>query len=237
MTRSFKADTTILLVEDEQDLRELLAYNLTREGYRVEAAATGEAGLERAIALGDALSLVLLDLMLPGMDGIDVCTAMKCHKPTAMAKVIMLTARGEEADIVRGLEAGADGYVTKPFSPKVLLARVAAVLRRTDIPTETSETTTPITAGRITIDPARFEVKADKALVPLTATEFKLLTLLARSPGRVFTRQQVIESIHEGFAAVTDRSVDVQVVSLRRKLGEAGEAIETVRGIGYRCRD
>jgi len=229
-------DTTILLVEDEQDLLELLRYNLTREGYQVETAMTGEAGLKKARELGKDLNLVLLDLMLPGMDGLEVCRMLKSREYTQGIPIIMLTAKGEESDIVRGLESGADDYITKPFSPRVLMARIAAVMRRQDGEARSAKSGI-IEIGTVQIDTERHEVLVKGEPAPLTATEFKLLSLLASKAGRVFTRQQIIESIHEGYAAVTDRSVDVQVVSLRRKLGEAGRNIETVRGVGYRFRD
>lgn len=229
------ADTTILLVEDEQDLLELLEYNLEREGYQVRTAGTGEAGLKEVRT--ELPDLILLDLMLPGMDGLEVCRTLKSRENTAVVPVIMLTAKGEESDIVRGLELGADDYITKPFSPRVLLARIRALLRRSVEGALDSDDSRTIETGNVTIDLERHEVRANGSVVDLTATEFKLLKLLAARRGRVFTRQQIIESIHEGFAAVTDRSVDVQVVSLRRKLGDVGAQIETVRGVGYRFRD
>lgn len=230
------ADTTILLVEDEQDLLELLSYNLSREGFQVQVASTGEAGLKKARELGKNLDLILLDLMLPGIDGLEVCRTLKGRDSTSGVPIIMLTAKGEEADIVRGLEHGADDYITKPFSPRVLMARIGAVIRRREGEARNNNTST-IMIGNVQIDTDRHEVLVKGEPTVLTATEFKLLSLLASKPGRVFTRQQIIESIHEGYAAVTDRSVDVQVVSLRRKLSEAGRNIETVRGVGYRFRD
>ena len=227
---------SILLVEDEPDLLELLGYNLRREGYDVRTAATGEEGLK--LAMADPPDLVLLDLMLPRMDGLEVCRTLKSREATRDVPVIMLTAKGEESDVVRGLEMGADDYVAKPFSPRVLLARIAAVLRRTAAAGEEAGASgNVIRAGGVTIDPDRHEVHTSAGPVDLTATEFKLLSLLASKPGRVFTRQQIIDAIHEGYAAVTDRSVDVQIVSLRRKLSEGNAAIETVRGVGYRFRD
>ncbi len=224
----------VLVVEDERDLLELLKYNLSREGYEVDTAMTGEDALKRVRA--NQPDLILLDLMLPAMDGLEVCRSIKGRAHTSGIPVIMLTAKGEESDIVKGLELGADDYITKPFSPKVLMARVHAVLRRAEIAGD-AEPARVLEAGRVTIDLDRHEVRSDSEVVELTATEFKLLVLMMKKPGRVFTRQQIIESIHEGFAAVTDRSVDVQVVALRRKLNNAGRAIETVRGVGYRFRD
>ena len=238
MTTPSPTDTTILLVEDEQDLMELLSYNLSREGYQVETAGSGEDGLKCVRAMGGKLDLVLLDLMLPGIDGLEVCRSIKSREATADVPVVMLTAKGEESDIVRGLELGADDYITKPFSPRVLMARIQAVLRRAEIAGGRSASPgSLVQAGPITIDKDRHEVTVNGETAVLTATEFKLLSLLTAKAGRVYTRQQIIDSIHEGYAAVTDRSVDVQVVSLRRKLGDAGRLIETVRGVGYRLRD
>ena len=229
-------DATILLVEDEQDLLELLRYNLEREGYDVHTAATGEDAVK--LARAHHPDLMILDLMLPGMNGLEVCRTIKSRDDTNDIAVIMLTAKGEEPDIVRGLEIGADDYVTKPFSPRVLMARIAAVLRRaSDTQSDTRDQNSRITAGGITIDQQRHEVLVDAQPVSLTATEFRLLALLAARPGRVFTRQQMIQAIHGTIAAVTDRSVDVQIVALRKKLGDAGTHIETVRGVGYRFKD
>lgn len=223
----------LLVVEDEQDLQELLKYNLTREGYTVSCTDSGETALN--MVQQDPPDLILLDLMLPGMDGLEVCRNIKAHASTQHIPVVMLTAKGEETDVVIGLEMGADDYVTKPFSPRVLMARLKAVMRR---PTsETEETEQPIQIGSIRILPDRHDVQVNGSSIEMTATEFKLLQLLAKKPGRVFTRQQIIDGLHDGFAAVTDRSVDVQIVSLRRKLGEAEKLIQTVRGVGYRMGD
>lgn len=226
------AETRILLVEDERDLLELLKYNLDREGYDVATAETGEDGLKQV--RNQPPDLILLDLMLPAMDGLEVCRGLKARPDTASIPVVMLTAKGEEGDIVRGLELGADDYITKPFSPRVLMARIKAVLRRAEADGDERRT---LEAGGVRIDLDRHEVIVEGDTVDLTATEFKLLTLLVSRPARVFTRQQIIDALHEGFAAVTDRSVDVQVVALRRKLGPAGKRIETVRGVGYRFKD
>ncbi len=226
--------TTILLVEDEVDLLELLRYNLEREGYEVNTATTGEEAVK--LARTQIPDLMVLDLMLPGMDGLEVARTLKARQRTESIPIVMLTARGEEADIVKGLESGADDYVTKPFSPRVLIARIATVLRRQQ-QSHQREKSPLIQAGELVMDLERHEVTVSEHPVTLTATEFKLLGLMAARPGRVFTRQQIITSIHEGYAAVTDRSVDVQVVALRRKLGEAGHCLETVRGVGYRFRE
>ncbi|AQT69520.1 Alkaline phosphatase synthesis transcriptional regulatory protein PhoP [Anaerohalosphaera lusitana] len=227
------ANERILIVEDEEDVLELESYNLKKNGYNVEAATTGEQALEKA--LNHTFDLVLLDIMLPTVDGLEVCKILKTNPQTAEVPIIMLTAKGEESDIVAGLELGADDYITKPFSPRVLMARVKAVLRRKRKPTpEESET---VRRGPIEIHPNRHMVTVEGQNVDLTSTEFSLLHLLARKPGWVFTRYKIVDAIHGTDHAVTDRSVDVQVVGLRKKLGSAGKLIETVRGVGYRFKD
>lgn len=218
---------SLLIVEDERDLLEVVRFSLSREGFQVRTAENGEDAIR--LVRQQRPDLIVLDLMLPTIDGLAVCRAIRSTEQTQDIPIVMLTARGEEADIVRGLEAGADDYVTKPFSPKVLIARIQAVLRRSK-----TQGGGVIEVGDLKLDPERHEVTAAGNRVDLTATEFNLLRLLAARPGRVYTRQQIIESLHDGFAAVTDRSVDVQVVSLRRKLGSEGERIQTVRGVGYR---
>ncbi len=228
---------SILVVEDERDLQDLLQYNLARDGFVVSCASSAE---EAQRLMGrDLPDLIILDLMLPGMDGLEFCRRLKGDTATARVPVVMLTAKGEEADIVTGLELGADDYVPKPFSPRVLMARVKAVLRRGIAEGEETQAGDGkvVRVRDLVIDPARHEVSVNDEKVDLTATEFKLLSLLASRPGRVFTRQQIIESIHGRYAAVTDRSVDVQVVTLRRKLGERGSDVETVRGVGYRFKE
>jgi len=231
-----QARARVLVVEDEQDLQELMRFNLEREGYAVTCADSGEKALRQVKS--EIPDLILLDLMLPGADGLEICRTLKAAPATAAVPILMVTAKSEEADIVTGLELGADDYVVKPFSPRVLLARVKAVWRR-----QNSEARAE-TAGEETLEirdmvirPDRHEVRVGQQPVELTATEFRLLYMLASRPGRVFTRQQIIEAIHGKFAAVTDRSVDVQVVMLRRKLGEIGDDIQTVRGVGYRFKD
>jgi len=231
----YPSDTSILLIEDEEDLLELLKYNLQREGYHVDAVTSGEEGLKRIRS--EPPSLVLLDLMLPDMDGLEVCRGLKSREQTAGLAIIILTAKGEEQDVVRGLEMGADDYLPKPFSPRVLLARIRAVLRRGVVAGESGPAKQTIESNGIALDLDRHEVHAGGERKDLTATEFRLLATLATHPGRVYTRQQLVEAVHEGLAAVTDRSVDVQVVALRRKLGDAGQAIETVRGVGYRFKE
>lgn len=222
----------ILVVEDESDIQELLRYNLASDGYEVATVDTGEQGLSQVLQFKP--HLILLDLMLPGLGGLEVCKRLKGDPATRDAKVIMLTARGEEADVVLGLEAGADDYITKPFSPRILLARIRAVLRRIEEP---DERTSVLRVGGIELDAERIEVKVEGVAVELTASEFKLLHHLMRKMGRVYTRQQIIDAVMGEDYAVTERSVDVQVVGLRKKLGSAADFIETVRGIGYRFKD
>ncbi len=227
------AKESILVVEDEEDILELLRYNLAKEGYRVTGVGTGEEALRTAGAL--LPDLLLLDLMLPGVDGLEVCRLLKQDPRTQYLPIIMLTAKGEEADIVTGLELGADDYITKPFSPRVLLARVRAVLRRRKQPAPDDAAVLKI--HDLVVHPGRHEVLVKGKPVDLTATEFRLLHLLARRPGWVFTRSQIVRGVHGDDYPVSDRSVDVQVVGLRKKLGEAGEYVETVRGVGYRFKE
>jgi two-component system phosphate regulon response regulator PhoB len=227
------AKETILVVEDEEDIRELLKYNLEKEGFQVSGAATGEEALQ---AIRSRLpDLILLDLMLPGIDGLEVCRRVRGEVQTKHVPIIMLTAKGEEADIVTGLELGADDYITKPFSPRVLLARIRAALRRRGQPLPPA--TEPIKTEELVIHPGRHEVLLKGKLVQLTVTEFRLLHLLVRKPGWVFTRSQIVDEIHGEDYPVSDRSIDVQIVSLRKKLGTFGSHIETIRGIGYRYMD
>lgn len=226
----------ILIVEDEQDLQDLLRYNLVRDGFQATCADTGEKALR--IARAEHPDLIVLDIMLPGMDGLEVCRTLRSDPDTAGIPVVMLTAKSEEADVVTGLELGADDYIPKPFSPRVLIARVKAVLRRRSIDSDNAVADdAAVRIRNLEVHPDRHQVIVDGKSIELTATEFRLLHLLAGRPGRVFTRQQIIESIHGKFTAVTDRSVDVQVVMLRRKLGDVGADIQTVRGVGYRFRD
>ncbi len=227
------ANRPILVVDDEEDIRELVRYNLERAGYDCICAESGTEALEQARK--ETPGLVLLDLMLPGLDGFEVCAMLRKDRSTERTPIVILSARGSERDIVRGLELGADDYVTKPFSPKVLVARVGAVLRR-QAPEGAGESA-PVRAGDLVLRPDQREVTLDGVPVELTRSEFDLLALLARRPGRVFTRAQVVDAMHGPGYPVTDRSVDVHVVSLRKKLGAHGERIETVRGVGYRFRE
>lgn len=223
----------ILVVEDEETIQELIRYNLAREGYQVTCAASGEKGLNAA-RTGNP-DLILLDLMLPGLDGLDVCKELKRDAATRNIAVIMVTAKGEESDVVTGLELGADDYVTKPFSPKVLLSRVKAVLRRKRTPAR--DAVEIIRVRELTIHPGRHEVLLKNKKLDLTFTEFSILQKLATRPGWVFTRGQIVDAVRGEDHAVTDRSVDFQVVGLRRKLGDCSEYIETVRGVGYRFQE
>jgi len=227
------AKTTVLVVEDEEDILELVRYNLAKEGYQVTGAGTGEEALR--LARTRLPGLILLDLMLPGIDGLEVCRILKNDAKTERIPVVMLTAKGEEADIVAGLELGADDYVTKPFSPRVLLARIRAVLRRRS--REPAMEGAVLRVHDLVIHPGRHEVLVKDKAVELTATEFRLLHFLARRPGWVYTRNQIVDAVHGDDYPVTERSVDVQVVGLRRKLGAAGQYVETVRGVGYRFRE
>jgi two-component system phosphate regulon response regulator PhoB len=224
---------TVLVVEDEESIVELLRYNLVKEGYAVTAAVSGEEGM--TLARQRHPDLILLDLMLPGMDGLEVCRRLKKEKGTEGIPVIMLTARGEETDVVAGLELGADDYLVKPFSPRVLAARIRAVLRRHAVPPAAERET--LAAGDIFLDRSRREVLVAGAAVDLTFTEFEVLWYLARHPGLVYTRSQIVDAVRGSDYPVTERAVDVQIVGLRRKLGAAGKLVETVRGVGYRFRD
>lgn len=222
----------ILVVDDEDEILELLEYNLSKEGYEPVLAHNGEEAL--ALMRSEAPALVLLDLMLPDLDGLEVCRRMKEEPTLQKIPVVMLTARGEDHEIVAGLEVGADDYIPKPFSPKVLLARCMAVLRRYGS-VEASDNLLVI--DELTIDAARHQVQLGGELVELTATEFRILEVLAHNRMLVFTRNQIIEAVKGENYPVTERSVDVHIVALRKKLGSMGERIETVRGVGYRFRD
>jgi len=225
---------TVIVVEDEPDIREVIEYNLVREGFDVLAAVDGEQAL--GLIAAEDVDLVVLDLMLPEIDGLEVCRRVRADRATASIPIVMVTAKGEEADIVLGLELGADDYVTKPFSPRELVARVKAVLRRGGPRAEYASADRIETAGLL-IDAERYEVLVDRKPVALTATEFRLLHCLARRPGRVFTRRQLLDRAAGEDVYVTDRNIDVHVQAIRRKLGDRRDLIETVRGIGYRFRD
>ena len=227
------AQEHILVVDDEEDIQELVKYNLVRNGLNVTVVGTGEAAVDTARSkLPD---MILLDLMLPGIDGLEVCNILKHDHKTSHIPIVMLTARGEEADVVAGLELGADDYITKPFSPRVLVARIKAVLRRkSEAPVDH---TAVLKRKDLVMHPGRHEALVKGKPVDLTSTEFEILYHLARRPGWVFTRHQIIDAARGDGYPVTDRSVDVHIVGLRRKLGPVGKLIETVRGVGYRFKE
>jgi len=220
----------VWVVEDEEDLLALIHYTLMKEGYEVRGFTSGEEVLQALVQ--EQPDLLLLDIMLPGIDGLEICNRLKSQEKTRRIPVIMVTAKSEEDDIVIGLNLGADDYVAKPFSPKVLSARVRSVLRRQGQGSEAEGEV--IRQGDMVIDPNRHQVLLAGASLPLTASEFKILHFLAKKPGWVFSRDQIISAIHDSDFAVTDRTVDVQVVALRKKLGERQNCIQTVRGIGYK---
>ncbi|MBE9573933.1 MAG: response regulator [Proteobacteria bacterium] len=227
------AKEKILVVDDEEDILELLKFNLSREGYQVSCAASGEEALSQVRS--KTPDLMVLDLMLPGIDGLEVAKSLKQDPETKNIPIVMLTAKGEEADIVTGLELGADDYITKPFSPRILVARVRAVLRRKT--KEPPDETSVLRVHDLEIHPGRHEVLINGKPISLTFTEFGILSYLVRRPGWVFTRSQIVDAVRGDDYFVTDRSVDVQIVGLRKKLGPAGKYIETVRGIGYRLKE
>ncbi len=226
-------DTHILVVEDEEDIAELIEYNLLKQGFSAEVAGSGEEALLRARRRKPGL--VLLDLMLPGVDGYEVCRRLKAEPDMREIPVVMVTAKGEETDVVKGLELGADDYIVKPFSPRVLLARVRAILRRRPRREEAEQGT--IAGHGIEIRPGRHEVLVEGKEVRLTFMEFEILKFLASRPGWVFTRSQIVNAVRGGNYNVTERSTDVHILALRKKLGAHGRAIETVRGVGYRFRE
>ncbi|MBN1424132.1 response regulator [Candidatus Fermentibacteria bacterium] len=226
---------TVLVVEDEEDIRHIVRYNLEKEGYHVVAVAAAEDGLRRVRT--EPPDVVILDLMLPGMDGLEFCRVLRKDPATDGIPIIMLTAKGEEADIVTGLELGADDYVTKPFSPKVLTARLRAVLRRRPSRAPQPDRDSILSLGDIVIDRQRHRVTVAEQPIDLTFTEFRILEHMARHPGWVFTRYQIVDAVRGEDYAVTDRSVDVHVASIRRKLGPTRSCIQTVRGVGYRVKE
>ena len=227
------AKKRVFIVEDEEDILELLRYHLEREGYSVTTSVNGEDALAAVPAAMP--HLILLDLMLPGLDGLEVCRRLKRDNLTADIPVIMVTAKGEEGDVVTGLELGAEDYICKPFSMKILVARVRRVLRR-DV-ASVSNDGMPIQIHDIVIDPRRRQVFIEGEAIDLTGTEFALLHFLAERAGWVMTRDQIIDAVRGKDYAVTDRAVDVQVVGLRKKLGSRAEYIQTVRGVGYRFKE
>ncbi|MFP4353712.1 MAG: response regulator [Phycisphaerae bacterium] len=226
------SNRNVIIVEDEQDMAELLAMRLQRENYQVDIALDGRAGLDKI--RDQQPDLVILDLMLPRMSGTDVASKMREDPKTAKIPILMLTAKSEESDIVLGLHVGADDYVTKPFSMSVLMARVAALLRRAERQDAETPAVDTLRAGPIAIDRDRHQVEVDGEPVQLTLTEFRLLSAILSARGRVLTRNQLIDQALGVDAVVTDRTIDVHMAALRRKLGDARSYIRTVRGIGYR---
>lgn len=223
----------VLVVDDEEDLLELVRYNLSKEGHRVSCVTTGDEALKAVRR--QPPDLIVLDLMLPMIDGLEVCRRLKGDSKTRDIPIIMLTAKSEEGDMIAGLERGADDYVTKPFSPRVLAARVKALLRRKDAERH-AEMEATVAVGELEIHPGRHEVTLAGQPLVLTYTEFALLHFLAKRPGWAYSRTQIVDAVKGEDYPVTERSVDVQVAGLRKKLGSFGSYIETVRGVGYRFR-
>ena len=221
--------TTILVIEDEKDILELITFNLKNDGFNVITSIDGEEGLEKTRLYNP--DLILLDIMLPGINGFQFCSSIRTSKKLKDIPVIILTALGDEKNIVKGLEKGADDYITKPFSNKVLLARIKNVLKRNKRSTNHAN---DIKLSGITIRLQQRDVKIDNQVINLTYTEFQILHLLMSHPGWVFTRYQIINKIREDNYSVTDRSVDFQIVGLRKKLKSKGKLIHTIRGVGYR---
>lgn len=226
--------TSVLIVEDEPDIAELLRFNLEREGFNARVVASGRDALDRIER--KTPDLVLLDLMLPDLDGLEVCRRLKWNDQTRDVPIIIVSARGEETDIVTGLELGAEDYVTKPFNPKILIARLRNVLRRRRPGPTVAEPdeTISFAEGRLVIDPGRHIISVDGDEMPFTRTEFDVLVFLARRPGFVRTRDQIIASVHGDKTVLSSRTVDVHVTGIRKKLGPFGGLISTVRGVGYR---
>jgi len=226
------AKERILIIDDEKDIGELMEYNLGKEGYGVVSAHDGEEALR--FIKGKLPHLIILDLMLPGIDGLEVCRILKRDPRTSEIPVIMLTAKGEEADIVAGLELGADDYITKPFKVRELLARVKALLRRLSAKMKEEKA---MEVGDLAIDSMKHEVALQGKPLKLTSTEFKLLKCLASNPGRVFTRDQLLNRVWGEEKLVVDRAVDVHIRRLRQKLKAASSYVITVRGIGYKFKE
>lgn len=224
------AGEKIIIIEDEKDIHELIAFNLKQDGYETLSAFTGKEALDKVKS--EKPDLVLLDIMLPEINGLDVCRELKTNNQTAHIPIIMLTAKNEDVDIITGLELGADDYITKPFSPRILIARIRTILRRGELPKESDSKI--IKLADLIIDEGRHEVKANNESIDLTLTEFRILFILAQRPGWVFERAKLIDDLREGHHVITDRAIDVQITNLRKKLGEYGKYIETVRGVGYR---
>ncbi|HIJ78770.1 MAG: response regulator transcription factor [Desulfobulbaceae bacterium] len=227
----------IIIIEDDENIQQLVGYNLAKAGFTVSYADNGEQGL--ALIRSEKPNLVVLDIMLPGLNGLELCKAVRQDPAIKSTPILMLTAKSEESDVAAGLDIGADDYITKPFSPKILLSRVKAALRRQSAGAGDAkgQADASIKVHDILINAKRHEVTVAGAPITLTITEYSILELLAKHPGWVFSRQQIIDSIRGYAYVITPRAVDVQVFGLRKKLGESGQFIDTVRGIGYRLRD
>ena len=224
--------TKIAVIEDEADILEVIDYNLSKEGFDVCSALNGEEGL--ALVKKEGPDLVLLDLMLPGLDGIEICRTLKADYSTRSIPIIMVTAKGEESDIVLGLGMGADDYVVKPFRPRELMARIRSVLRRGNFIEEGEGI---VSIDELVIDINRHEVKLEGKIIVLTAMEFKLLHVLASNPGRVFTRENLLNHVSSDDTFIIDRNIDVHIRSIRKKLDKHRELIETIHRVGYRFHD
>jgi len=234
MVHSKGPGKSIVVVEDEPDILEVLSYNLRREGFDVETSDDGEKGLK--LIQRNKPDLVLLDLMLPGMDGLDVCRTIKNDPSTAYIPIIMVTAKGEESDLVLGLGIGADDYVTKPFSPKELVARVKAVLRRGHVDQQTANKER-IEIDGLVLEADKHKVSLNGEVVKFTATEFRLLHYLASNPGRVFSREQLLTQASGDGVVLVDRNIDVHIRSIRKKVDPTQTFVETIRGVGYRFKE
>jgi two-component system, OmpR family, phosphate regulon response regulator PhoB len=226
---------TILIIEDEKDIAQLIAYNLQQEGFRTKTAAEGEDGYEKA--LHELPDFIVLDLMLPKIGGLEVCRKLKTHPKSRKIPILILTAKGEEIDRVVGFEVGADDYMVKPFSPRELVLRIKAILKRSGKGEEEGGPSSPLQFGAVELDPVQHRVWIEKKEIILTATEFKLLEYLLRSQGRVLTRDLLLDKVWGYDVAVTTRTVDTHIKRLREKLGKGGDCIETVRGVGYRLKE
>ncbi len=223
---------TILIVEDDSDIQELLRFTFAKEGFQVLQVKNGNnvmPTLEK-----HPVDAIILDLMLPGKDGMSLCRLIKANSQFASIPVVMVTAKSEETDVVAGLEVGADDYVSKPFSPKIVLARVRSLLRRAEEMSTATVTGDMIKIDNLVIDRNKHQVRIDNQPIELTLTEFEILSLLASKPGWVFSRSQIVDNVHGSNYAVSDRAIDVQIVGLRKKMGDLGNLISTVRGIGYK---
>ena len=226
----------IMVVDDEPDIRELVKFNLEKEGFDVISVADGETALEEVRTRHP--DLIILDVMLPGINGIEVCYRLKSEAAFKTIPIVMLSAKSDESDQLVGLKIGADDYLVKPFSPKVLVAKISAIIRRSETVASSTQHEEPVIRYKgLFMNPNDFSVSYEEQPLKLTAVEYKILYFLARKPGRVYTRERILEKVRGDDVIITGRTVDVHILSLRRKLGDAADLIETVRGIGYRVRE